>query len=51
VLDRPVLTLRTVTIAALVVLLLSPEAVVHPSFRCRLRTVENGNYLSCFNKI
>jgi competence protein ComEC len=32
VLDRPVLTLRTVTIAALVVLLLSPEAVVHPSF-------------------
>jgi ComEC/Rec2-related protein len=33
VLDRPVLTLRTVTIAALVVLLLSPEAVVHPSFQ------------------
>jgi len=32
-LDRPVLTLRTVTIAALVVLLLSPEAVVHPSFQ------------------
>ncbi len=33
VLDRPVLTLRTVTIAALVVLILSPEAVVHPSFQ------------------
>ncbi len=33
VLDRPVLTLRTVTIAALVVLFLSPEAVVHPSFQ------------------
>ena len=32
-LDRPALTLRTVTIAALVVLLLSPEAVVHPSFQ------------------
>jgi competence protein ComEC len=32
-LDRPVLTLRTVTIAALVVLLLAPEAVVHPSFQ------------------
>jgi competence protein ComEC len=35
-LDRPVLTLRTITIAALLVLLLAPEAVVHPSFRCRL---------------
>jgi competence protein ComEC len=33
ILDRPVLTLRTVTIAALVVLLFSPEAVVHPSFQ------------------
>jgi competence protein ComEC len=32
-LDRPVLTLRTITIAALVVLLLAPEAVVHPSFQ------------------
>ena len=32
-LDRPVLTLRTLTIAALVVLLFSPEAVVHPSFQ------------------
>jgi competence protein ComEC len=30
-LDRPVLTLRTVTIAALIVLLFAPEAVVHPS--------------------
>ena len=29
-LDRPVLTLRSVTIAALVVLLFAPEAVVHP---------------------
>jgi len=33
VLDRPVLTLRTVTIAALIVLFFSPEAVVHPSFQ------------------
>ena len=33
ILDRPVLTLRTVTIAALVVLFLTPEAVVHPSFQ------------------
>ncbi len=32
-LDRPVLTLRTVTIAALVVLAFAPEAVVHPSFQ------------------
>jgi competence protein ComEC len=32
-LDRPVLTLRTVTIAALLVLVLAPEAVVHPSFQ------------------
>ena len=32
-LDRPILTLRTVTIAALIVLLLAPEAVVHPSFQ------------------
>src|SRR3974377_55692 len=31
--DRPVLTLRTVTIAALVVLFLAPEAVVHQSFQ------------------
>jgi competence protein ComEC len=33
ILDRPILTLRTVTIAALVVLLFAPEAVVHPSFQ------------------
>ena len=32
-LDRPVLTLRSVTIAALLVLLFAPEAVVHPSFQ------------------
>ena len=32
-LDRPILTLRTVTIAAMVVLLFAPEAVVHPSFQ------------------
>ena len=32
-LDRPILTLRTVTIAVLVVLLFAPEAVVHPSFQ------------------
>jgi len=32
-LDRPVLTLRSVTIAALLVLLVAPEAVVHPSFQ------------------
>jgi competence protein ComEC len=32
-LDRPILTLRTVTIAALIVLFFAPEAVVHPSFQ------------------
>ena len=32
-LDRPILTLRTVTIAALPVLLFAPEAIVHPSFQ------------------
>jgi competence protein ComEC len=32
-LDRPTLTLRTVTIAVLLVLLFAPEAVVHPSFQ------------------
>ena len=31
--DRPTLTLRTLTAAALGVLLLAPEAVVHPSFQ------------------
>ena len=31
--DRPALTLRTLTVAALGVLLLTPEAVVHPSFQ------------------
>lgn len=31
--DRPTLTLRTLTVAALAVLLLTPEAVVHPSFQ------------------
>src|SRR6202008_2600144 len=31
--DRPVLTMRTITVAALAVMLLMPEAVVHPSFQ------------------
>ena len=31
--DRPTLTFRTLTVAALVVLLLAPEAIVHPSFQ------------------
>jgi competence protein ComEC len=31
--DRPTLTFRTLTAAALIVLLLAPEAVVHPSFQ------------------
>ena len=31
--DRPAITLRTLTVAALVVLLLTPEAIVHPSFQ------------------
>ena len=31
--DRPALTLRTLAVAAFVVLLLAPEAVVHPSFQ------------------
>jgi len=32
-LDRPALTLRTLTAAALAVMLITPEAVVHPSFQ------------------
>src|SRR5215468_2646683 len=32
-LDRPALTLRTLTVAAFGVLLLAPESVVHPSFQ------------------
>jgi competence protein ComEC len=31
--DRPAITLRTLTIAAIAVLLLAPESVVHPSFQ------------------
>jgi len=31
--DRPTLTFRTLTVAALGVLLLAPEAIVHPSFQ------------------
>lgn len=31
--DRPTLTMRTLTIAALVVLLFAPESIVHPSFQ------------------
>jgi competence protein ComEC len=33
VVDRPTLTLRTLTVAALAVLFLAPESVVHPSFQ------------------
>ena len=32
-LDRPALTFRTITIAALIVLLVAPETLVHPSFQ------------------
>jgi competence protein ComEC len=32
-LDRPTLTMRTITIAALIVLFFAPQAVVHPSFQ------------------
>jgi competence protein ComEC len=32
-LDRPTLTMRTVTIAALIVLFFAPQSVVHPSFQ------------------
>jgi competence protein ComEC len=32
-LDRPALTIRTLTVAALVVLILAPQSVVHPSFQ------------------
>ena len=31
--DRPALTMRTLTIAALVVLLFAPKSIVHPSFQ------------------
>jgi competence protein ComEC len=33
VFDRPALTLRTICVAALVLLAISPEAIVHPSFQ------------------
>jgi competence protein ComEC len=32
-LDRPALTVRTIAVAALIVLLFHPEAIVHPSFQ------------------
>jgi competence protein ComEC len=32
-LDRPTLTMRTLTVAALIVLFFAPEAIVHPSFQ------------------
>jgi len=35
--DRPTLTLRTLTVAALAVLLLAPESIVHPSFQMSFR--------------
>jgi competence protein ComEC len=35
--DRPTLTFRTLTVAAFGVLLLAPEAIVHPSFQMSLR--------------
>ncbi len=31
--DRPAITVRTLTVAAMMVLLLTPEAIVHPSFQ------------------
>ena len=31
--DRPAVTFRTLAVAALIVLLLAPEALVHPSFQ------------------
>jgi competence protein ComEC len=31
--DRPAITLRTLTAAAIIVLLITPEAIVHPSFQ------------------
>jgi competence protein ComEC len=31
--DRPAITLRTLTVAAILILLLTPEAIVHPSFQ------------------
>jgi competence protein ComEC len=31
--DRPTLTMRTLTVAAMLVLLLAPQAIVHPSFQ------------------
>ena len=33
ILDRPTLTFRTLAVAAIAVLLLAPQAVVHPSFQ------------------
>jgi competence protein ComEC len=39
--DRPTLTFRTLTVAALVVLLLTPEAIVHPSFEMSFAATYN----------
>ncbi len=33
VFDRPALTLRTICVAALILLAISPESIVHPSFQ------------------
>ena len=39
--DRPTLTMRTITVAALAVMLLIPEAVVHPSFQMSFAATRN----------
>ena len=44
-LDRPALTLRTITVAALVVLLVAPETVVHPSFQMSFAATKKALYI------
>ena len=50
-LDRPILTLRTVTIAALLVLLFAPEAIVHPSFQMSFAATLKYTLYQRFNEI
>jgi competence protein ComEC len=40
--DRPTLTFRTLTVAAFCVLLLAPEAIIHPSFQMSFAATNNG---------
>jgi competence protein ComEC len=40
--DRPTLTFRTLTVAAFGVLLLAPEAIIHPSFQMSFAAISRS---------